>query len=183
TLAGTGVRRLQDLQRRHDFPASEGLDLEFPLGQLPHALTHGFDTAVKRIETLRPARCQPPTHCGAGLSDRRSRNRGRSHARARSHEKRTPLHFGSPAEMYLLEPAPPSDLQFFAVASARSVDKSLTQSRARASMTEYLPPCENRGWCDEEDGPMVTGMKPARKHVQRLAGKRKARRGKAKKGS
>src|SRR5262249_47942464 len=30
---------------------------------------------------------------------------------------------------------------------------------------------------------MVTRMKPARKHVQRLAGKRKARRGKAKKGS
>src|SRR5262249_18226655 len=30
---------------------------------------------------------------------------------------------------------------------------------------------------------MATRMKPARKHVQRLAGKRKARRGKAKKGS
>src|SRR5262249_44768310 len=98
-LDGAVLRRIPDLQRRHDFPASEALDLEFPIGQLPHALTHGFDTAVKRIEALRPARCQPPTHWGAGLSDRRPRNRGRSHARARSHEKRTPLHFGSPAEM------------------------------------------------------------------------------------
>src|SRR6266508_6738620 len=73
-LDGAVLRRIPDLQRRHDFPAREALDLEFPVGQLPHALTHSFDTAVKRIETLRPARCQPPTHWGTGLSDRRSRN-------------------------------------------------------------------------------------------------------------
>src|SRR5262245_18466541 len=96
-LDGAVLRRIPDLQRRHDFPAVDALDLEFPVGQLPDALTHGFDTAVKRIEALRPARYYPPTHGGAGLRDRRPRNCGRGHARARSHEKRTPLHFSSPA--------------------------------------------------------------------------------------
>ena len=97
-LDGAVLRCIPDLQRRHDFTASEALDLEFLVGHLSHALAHGLDTAVKRIETLWPARRQPPTHRGTGLRARRPRNRGRRDARACSHEKRTPLHLWSPAE-------------------------------------------------------------------------------------
>jgi len=98
-LDGAVLRCIPNLQRRDDLTASEALDLEFPVGHLPHALAHGVDTAVKRIETLWPARREPPTHRGGGLRDRRPCDRGRGNARARSHEKRTPLHFLSPAEI------------------------------------------------------------------------------------
>src|SRR5262249_13418231 len=132
------LRRVPDLQRRHDLAAGKALDLEFLIGDLPYALTHGLDAAVKRIEAFRPARCQPPTHRGRGLSNRRACNGGRRHARARPHEKRTPLHFGCPAEINCSKPAPVGTCNLFlAVASACNVDKSLPQPRARASMTVY----------------------------------------------
>src|SRR5262249_54859514 len=108
-LDGAVLRCIPNLQRRHDFAASEALDLEFPvrylpcalahsLDYLPCALAHSLDTAVKRIETLWPTRRQRPTHRGSGLRDRRPCDRGRRDAGACSHEKRTPLHLWSPAE-------------------------------------------------------------------------------------
>src|SRR5262249_9312233 len=90
------LRRVPDLQRRDDLAPRKAPDLEFFLWDLPPPLAHGPDPAVKRFSALRPACCQSPTHRGRGLSDRRARNDGRRHARARPPKKRTPLHFGSP---------------------------------------------------------------------------------------
>src|SRR5262249_13405751 len=92
-LDGAVLRCIPNLQRRGDLTAREALDLEFPVGHLPHPLAPGLATPVKRIETLLPAPRPAPTHPDAGLRDRRPCDRGRRDARARSHEKRTPLHF------------------------------------------------------------------------------------------
>src|SRR5262249_9309788 len=43
------LRRVPDLQRRDDLAAGKALDLEFLVGDLPHAFAHGLDTAVKPI--------------------------------------------------------------------------------------------------------------------------------------
>jgi hypothetical protein len=92
-IDGAVLRRVQDLQRRHDLATGKRLNLEFLIGQLGDALAHGFDRAEHRVEAFRPARRQPPSDRRAGLRDRRGGERSRGHASARTLEKCTPFHF------------------------------------------------------------------------------------------
>ncbi|MPN55320.1 hypothetical protein SDC9_203002 [bioreactor metagenome] len=54
--------RVEYLQARHQFAASERADLEFAAGERGHAFAQGFRRVIQDVQALGEARRQPPAN-------------------------------------------------------------------------------------------------------------------------
>src|SRR5262249_13201544 len=87
---------IEHLQARNDFAGSEYLDLEFVVGDFGDSLGEIFAATVKRIERLRPACRQAPSHFRRRLRNRRCGNSSGGGSQTGSLQKFTTFHGVSP---------------------------------------------------------------------------------------